>query len=296
MEWTSDLKPQAAQAMWSEDLLWQAERGAALGREHCSCQGRYHALWGALRASGFLGSLHSEEATISSAISHLLSDRARLLIGGSADPATLCAIGRISNSSRMDVTIVDQCAAPLELIKEFAAQKNISCETVQANLLEFESTKKWDVIFLNYTLSFIAARDRAKFFSQLARCLAPGGTLVCLAKTGVSAKTDLRDELESAWANEALKALRESTLDGFMKPSELEQNIHQYAAARTVRRFNIITASEIERLLLGVGLTSCATKATPRKWVLKGVETNRSDAESSVILTARNERDDERSS
>ncbi len=294
MEWTSDFKPRVAQAKWNEDLLWQAERGAALGREHCSCQGRYHALWGALRASGFLGSLHSEEATISSAISQLLNDRTRLLIGGSADPATLCAIGRISKSSRMDVTIVDQCAAPLELINEFADQKNISCETIQADILEFDSTKKWDLIFLNYTLSFIAARDRAKFFRQLSHCLAPGGTLVCLAKTGVQPKTDLRDELESAWSSEALKALRNSKLDSYMESSELEQNVRHYAAARTIRRFNIVPAGEIERLLLDAGLTSCSIKTTPRKWVLKGITANKSDAESSVIVTARNEAEDKR--
>lgn len=292
MEWTTDLKPPVAQEKWTEDLLWQAARGAAIGREHCSCQGRYHAIWGALRASGFLGSLHSEEAALSSAISPLLDDHTRLLIGGSADPATLCAIGRISKSSRLDITIVDQCAAPLELINEFAQLKNISCKTIQANLLDFDSTEKWDVIFLNYTLSFIDAHSRTKFFRQLSNCLAVGGTLVCLAKTGVQPETDLRDKLESAWANEALKALRQSKFDSYMEPSELEENVRRYAAARTVRRFNIISADEIERLLLDAGLTSCSVKTTPRKWVLKGVAAIKSDAESSVIVTARNEAKD----
>ena len=296
MEWITDLEQRVAQQKWSEDLLWQAERGASLGRELCSCRGRYHALWGALRASRFLGSLHSEEAVLSSAISPLLVDETRLLIGGSADPATLCAIGRISKSNRMNVTIVDQCAAPLELINEFAMQRDIACTTHQANLLEFNSTEKWDVIFLNYTLSFIDAQDRAKFFGRLSRCLAAGGTLVCLAKTGARQISDLRDELETAWANEALKALRISELDRFMESAELEQSVRQYAAARTIRRFNIISADEIEELLLEAGLTSCSIQTTPRKWVLKGVAANKSDAESSVIVTARKEAEDEHAS
>ena len=287
MEWTTELKPPVAQEKWTEDLLWQAERGSKLGRELCSCEGRYHAVWGALRASGFLGSLHSEEEALAPTISPLIDDHTRLLIGGSADPATLCAIGRISKSTRLDITIVDQCEAPLALISEFAATKNISCKTIQANLLDFESSEKWNVIFLNYTLSFIEAHLRKKFFGQLANCLAVGGTLICLAKTGARTEDDQREELEAAWSHQALKALRNTKLDNALEPSELEATIRRYAAARTVRRFNIISAVEIEQLLLGVGLNSCSVKTTHRKWVLEGVAANTSDAESSVIVTAK---------
>lgn len=289
MEWTTQLKPSAGQEKWTEDLLWQAERGAELGRKLCSCEGRYHAVWGALRASGFLGSLHSEEEALAPTISPLIKDQTRLLIGGSADPATLCAIGRMSKSNCSDITIVDQCEAPLALISEFAATKNIPCKTIQANLLELESSEKWDVIFLNYTLSFIEAHLRKKFFGHLANCLAVGGTLVCLAKTGAQTEDDQREELEAAWSHGALDALRDAKLENTLELSELEETIRNYAAARTARRFNIISAAEIEQLLLDAGLNSCSVKTTPRKWVLKGVAANKSDAESSVIVTARRE-------
>jgi hypothetical protein len=286
MRRVTDDGPLSSQERWSEDLFWQAARGVELGRKFCSCAGRYHTLWGALRASGFLGSLHTEEATLASTIAPLIDDKARLLIAGSADPATLCAIGRISKSEKLNATVVDQCLAPLKLIQEFAMKRDVSCQTIQADLVEFDSIKKWDVVFLNYTLSFIEASLRRKFFGRLANCLEVGGTLVCLAKTGVPAESHERRDLESAWFENARKALQESKLDVGWDRAELDEAIRHYAASRTARRFNIISASEIVDALEEVGLTSCVVKTTARKWVLDGVAEGKADAESSVIVTA----------
>lgn len=271
---------------WTEDLLWQAERAADLGRRLCHCEGKYHTLWSALRASGFLGSLHSEEDSLAAALSPIVRNGRRFLIGGSADPATLCAVGRISKNDEPDITIVDRCRAPLALINEFAEKQDISCKTIHANLLEFDVEDKWDVIFLNYTLSFIEPNSRRTFFGRLASLLPTGGHLVCLAKTGIRAERGRRDDLISAWLKQARKALLKSGLEKYFEPFELEAAIKQYAEERTTRRFNIISSEEIKELLLGEGLNVSSVNATRRKWVLDGISGDKADAESSVIVIA----------
>jgi acetyltransferase len=123
---------------WSEDLLWQAQRALELGRTLCSCNGYYHALWGTLRATGVMGSLKSEETLLASLVLPFIRDHARVMIAGSADPGVLCAVGRVYGPRSPNITIIDRCAAPLQLIREFAAAKQLTCRTLNADLLELD--------------------------------------------------------------------------------------------------------------------------------------------------------------
>lgn len=269
---------------WNEDLQWQAERAAKLGRRYCQCSGEYHMLWSSLRASGFLGSLNTEEDALRDALYPLSREAKRILIGGSADPATLCLFGRIFDSHELEVTIVDRCRAPLELIKEFAAAKSIICNTTQADLLTYKSDIKWNLIFLNYTLSFIAPSDRKRFFLSLGNALAPGGHLVCLAKTGNSASVEQRESLMSAWYEQAKNALRRSGLEKHFEGLALNDAIKSYAEERTKRRYNILSTDMIEELFVQSGLKISSVQATQRVWALEGENYRKADTESSVII------------
>jgi len=48
-----------------EDLLWQAHRALALGRELCSCAGHHHWSYAVLRAAGITSSVGAEEPLLS---------------------------------------------------------------------------------------------------------------------------------------------------------------------------------------------------------------------------------------
>jgi hypothetical protein len=81
---------------WSEDVRALGERGTALGQKLCTCDYPYHALWGLLRVSGVTGSLRYEEDALAPVLSARIKDGTRILIAGSADTGTACAVGRAS--------------------------------------------------------------------------------------------------------------------------------------------------------------------------------------------------------
>ena len=134
------------QELWNEDLHWQARRGMELGHAYCTCEGHYHSLWGALRIAGVNNSLKGEEPLLASLVLPFLRDDARVMIGGSADPGVLCAIGRIYAPRMPAMTIIDRCKAPLALIREFVEGKGLECRTLNLDLLDLDEREQWDQI------------------------------------------------------------------------------------------------------------------------------------------------------
>jgi hypothetical protein len=242
-----------------------------------------------LRASGFLGSLKSEEPVLASVLSPFLADRTRLLIGGSADIATLCAVGRIAGARKPDISVMDRCAAPLKLIDEFAAARGVPCRTIHADLLECDGAEKWDVILLNYTLVFIDPHLRTRFFERLALSLAPKGVLVCLTKTGIPDRARESEALEAAWFTQAYDAVCKSPLAAPWQRAELERLLHRYARGRTARRLNLAPIEAIRKHLRDAGLSLLSETATSRRWGLKAGILPTADIESSMIVVARRE-------
>ena len=253
------------QEKWTEDLLWQASRGHTLGRIHCRCEGHYHTLWGALRASEAVNSLQFEEENFSPVISPLVTDESRLLIAGSADPGILCTLGRIAGPRNPSFTVIDKCPAPLALIKEFAATKGFSCDTVQADILELDGHKLWDFIFVHYTHAFVESSYHKQFFGALARSLAPGGTLACFTKTNTKTVGMASQNYDRVWFTQSYKAIRESELSSFWSNEELDELLRAYVAAGAVRRRNFLTVEDIAKGLAATGLQVSVEHFTQEK-------------------------------
>jgi SAM-dependent methyltransferase len=134
--------------------------------------------------------LSSEEQILSEVMTPLIRQDARVLIGGSADAGVLCSLGRIYGPAKAAFTVVDKCRSPLELIREFAAEKQVLCRTLNADILDLDGSEQWDQIVLHYTANFVDADHREKFLARIAQALAPGGTLVCAVKTGEKVFSD----------------------------------------------------------------------------------------------------------
>ena len=180
---------------WSEDLPSQARRALTVGRALCACDGHYHTLWGSLRASGVSNSLKSEEPLLASLIKPYVRHGARVMVGGAADPGVLCAIGRIYAPAMPAMTVVDRCKASLELVRQFAATKDLACRTLNLNLLDLDGSEQWDQIVLHYTPDFLEPDLHRRLFQSIARSLAPGGTVVCAAMTATGVVGDREHEL-----------------------------------------------------------------------------------------------------
>ena len=250
--------------IWNEDLAWQAQRGLELGSKLCTCEGYYHTLWGSLRIAGINNTMKGERPLLASMMTPFLRDKARVMIGGAADPGVLCGIGRIYAPLMPVFTIIDKCRAPLALIGEFSARKALGCRILNLDLLELDGSEQWDQIVLHYTTDFMDAEFRARLLRGLAASLVPGGILVCATMTGASIPLERRPEMEAAFFARAVVALKDTPMADCARAPEFEQQLRGYAASRTRRRLNLPTADGICDLVREAGLRVLDRHATSR--------------------------------
>ena len=249
---------------WSEDLAAQAHRAQELGSTLCACDGHYHMVWGLLRLSGFYSTMKGEAPVLAELMTPFLRDDMRVMIGGSADPGVLCGIGRIHAPRMPSFTVIDRCPAPLALIDEFASAKGIDCRTRHIDLLDLDETERWDQIVLHYTADFMAAHMRSRLFRNLARSLAPGGTLICATMTGAALPAERRPEVEAAYIARVMAHVKDSPAAVYACTPEFEQKLAVYAACRTIRRLSLPTPELICELVQDAGLRLLQTHKTER--------------------------------
>ena len=244
-------------------------------------------LWPILRAAGITGSLrYQEDKALEPVLGPLMETGARVLVAGSADTGTLCVAGRIAAPRKPQFTVLDRCPAPLKLIEEFAAERHVACTTLRADLLDLAEDARWDVVLVNYTLQYVAAAERPVVLKHLASALVPGGTLICVAKTGVSLSPSQAAESQSAWFEKARRKYQAASFDLDLAPSVVDDLLRMAAAGRTARRLELPTAGELSRGVLDAGLVSIRQHVSPRKRLLEAEGAAAADIESSIILAA----------
>jgi SAM-dependent methyltransferase len=274
-------------SLWDDDPRAHAAHGIEVARELCSCEYPYHVLWSILRAADITGSLrYQEDEALTPVLRPLLQSGTRVLIAGSADTGTLCVAGRIAGALRPQFTVLDRCPAPLRLIEEFATARQLACRTLRVDLLALDEGARWDVVLVNYTLQYVAAADRGQVLKNLARSLAPGGTLICVAKTGVPLSPSQAADSQSAWLDKARRKFRAAELDLRLAPSEVDEMLIMAAAGRTARRLQLPTEEELVRGLHEAGLVLDREAVSPRKQLLEAEGAPQTDVESSIILAA----------
>ena len=272
--------------LWREDLIWEAVRGAELGKRFCTCEGYYHCLWGLLRASGAMKGLSSEEQILSDVMTPFIRRNSRVLIGGSADVGVLCSLGRIYGPSKPEFTIIDRCRSPLELISEFAAARQASCRTLHADILELDGRERWHQIVLHYTANFVDADHRGQFLGRIARALEPGGTLICSIKTGERVFSDQREALEAGFLARSRGDLEKFLSHRNIQIPDLETMLRAYAAAATTRRLNMSTLPEMQETLRKVGLRVLSVHSTPRTFRYYQDQGSGARVDSSTLMVA----------
>jgi hypothetical protein len=273
--------------LWDDDPRGHAARGVEVARALCACDYPYHVLWPILRAAGITGSLrYQEDEVLAPVLGPLMENGTRILIAGSADTGTLCVAGRIAGSRRPQFTVLDRCAAPLKLIDEFAAERNLDCATLRVDLLELAEAARWDVVLVNYTLQYVAAAERPLVLKHLASALAPGGTLICVAKTGTRLSPSEAAASQAAWLDRARRKFRAASLGLAIAPSAVDELLRVAAAGRTARRLVLPTGAELAQGLLDAGLLLARQDMSPRKRLLEAEGAAPADLESSIILAA----------
>ncbi len=241
----------AISSKWHDDPRAQALRAVAIARELCTCNYPYHILWPLLRAAGIKGTLRpAEDQVLASFLVPLMANGARILIAGSADTATLCTIGRMAGDRKLDFTVLDRCPAPLKLVQDFSAERQIACRTQLADLNNYAEESRWDIVVVHYTFQFIVPKERFNVLERLARSLVPGGALVCVDKEVPRISAADAPEAAEAWFQKAWGKLQAEGLGSALPRTLYDQLLHQAAEGRTRRR---LTIPSLSHLVEGVG-------------------------------------------
>jgi 2-polyprenyl-3-methyl-5-hydroxy-6-metoxy-1,4-benzoquinol methylase len=135
----------------------------------------------------------------------------------------MCGYGRhtIALASKgMDVTAVDNLAAYINEVNKAANEANVKVNTVQANVLDFVSTEKYDLVMcMGNSLNFFDAADTEKLFSNISSCLNTGGHL--LINSWSIAEIAFKSFKEKSWSTIGdIKFLTDSKI--LFQPTRME--------------------------------------------------------------------------
>jgi hypothetical protein len=170
----------------------------------------------------------------------------RVGIVGSTDSGILATlmtvaekIGGVPLVTSLKVTLMDQCATPLEICKAFAIRNNITLETVQGDFLGVSLAREFDLILMHGVLPFFPITERNRYLTHIAKWLSRDGVL--LSSTHLGAKPyPNTDKIRTATAIENLAhyaALPTSDIDDetvAMLVRRLEASRGRSTTARTV--------------------------------------------------------------
>jgi 2-polyprenyl-3-methyl-5-hydroxy-6-metoxy-1,4-benzoquinol methylase len=123
-------------------------------------------------------------------------------------------------SKGMDVTAVDNLAAYINEVNKEAKEANVKVNTVQANVLDFVSTEKYDLVMcMGNSLNFFDAADTEKLFSNISSCLNTGGHL--LINSWSIAEIAFKSFKEKSWSTIGdIKFLTDSKI--LFQPTRME--------------------------------------------------------------------------
>jgi hypothetical protein len=271
----------AISSKWNDDPRSQAARAVAIARELCTCDYPYHVSWPLLRAAGIFGTLRpGEDEVLSNRLVPLIADDTRILIAGSADTATLCTIGRMAGDRRPDFTVLDRCPAPLKVIQEFAAERQIACRTLLADLTTYAEESRWDIVLAHYTFQFIPPEKRFTVFERLSRSLVPGGTFICVDKEVPRISAADASDAAEAWYQKSWRKIRAEGLESAIPMALYDQLLRQAADGRIRRRRAIASVPQLVEGIRRAGLVLVEED------LVGGTYARGPAADSSIILAA----------
>lgn len=165
-----------------DEFRAQSFRYLPLSIAHCECPDRWHILWMGLKATGLLRGVYQQAPLMKTMLAPYWTPGGRVLIAGAADAGSLEVLSRLFEDKQASYTVVDQCKAPLEMVKQYAAQAGLDLDARLVNLTDLPHGQTWDLVFIHYTLSFLDAPMRAGFLRRLKASLSPTGVALCAVR------------------------------------------------------------------------------------------------------------------
>jgi methyltransferase family protein len=236
-----------------------------LAEQHCNrgdsdCRW-YHGNWELLKSLGVVTTSGVHATELGALLELALDERTsvpRILLSGSTDATLLQILALTCGDSgrRADITAVDICATPLELMNRYARNNKLRFSSVRADILEHCPETNYDIIFTHAFMGNFGEAGRARLVRKWASMLSEGGTVVTAQRVRppdsppvVRFSADQSRDFVSA-ALEAAAQVEE------LQPSDLAR-VEAAATAFTEHfmSYAITSKAALERLFLDAGLT-----------------------------------------
>lgn len=221
-----------------DEFRAQALRYLPICISRCQCPDHWHTLWMGLKTTGLLRGVYLQAPLLRTLLAPHWVPGGHVLIAGAADTGCLEVLSTLFAGEPARYTVVDLCAAPMDMVAAHAAQAGLDVRTAQANLADLPDGEPWDLVFIHYTLSFLDAPARAAFLRRLKAGLSPRGVAVCALRfqaPPVSADSGVDQARTQLWLASTEAQLRAAFGSDPALIEPLLQGLPAYAQSRQVR-------------------------------------------------------------
>jgi SAM-dependent methyltransferase len=239
-------------ARFTEDLREAARQTYNLADRLCGSCKNLHLLWPYLRLAQASGG-DVDNPLVCSVLGRLLAPHGRsVLIAGCADAGLLALVARTADSST-NITVLDRCAAPLEVCRRFADRWSLSIEIIHLNLTELTLESRFDVVFAHMLLHLIPPDQCLDVLARMRRSLRSDGRLVLVFRSSARIEGSFLPEYRRGYALHLIEALEAAGID-LPEPREtFRRRIEVYAEERRAWEGAHADRAEVEQLLTTAG-------------------------------------------
>ena len=247
------------ESAFGEDLLTLAKENYQTASKLCGACRSYHSIQPYLRIADAVFDVDEQELFQTALVNVAETGSARKwLVAGSAGTGLCAALRRALQDAGVtapQVTIADRCETPLVSCQRFARAERFKIETWQVDLLQLESANRFDAVIVHDLLPFFDEDERKLLFTNLGRCLRPGGYLINWSRYYVPehAGGD-RVGNGSERVEKIINALADGRVDLPDTKASFEHQLNDYVSGSRQRTPNLKPPDELAPLLAGAGL------------------------------------------
>jgi hypothetical protein len=241
------------------------EAARELAEEYCNrgdldCRW-YHGNWELLKSLGVVSTsgVHARElgALLEQALSGT-DPATRILLSGSTDATLLEIVASTCRDTghQPEITAVDICATPLELMSRYARENGLRFSSARTDILDYCPRAGYDIIFTHAFMGNFDAQGRAGLLRKWASLLDEGGSIVTVQRVRPpDSPPVVRFSAEEA-RDFVSAALESANRSGMMQQGDLERVATAAAGFTANFMANAITSKQaLEHLFLDAGLT-----------------------------------------
>jgi len=230
-----------------------------LAERHCNrdCLW-YHGNWELLKSLGVVttSGVHALELTdlLEVAIGNQMHDP-RVLLSGSTDDSLLRILAPVFGKHGGDITALDICATPLELMRRYASEIGLELTSIKSDILDFSPEDSFDLIFTHAFMGNFDESGRTQLVRKWASLLNEGGRVVTVQRVR---PTDSPPVIRFS-AGQATDFIRASIRAAEQSGQNNENDLTRIEAAATLftdrfMSYSITSKEALEKLFTDAGL------------------------------------------